>query len=198
MQLQEWYNKNEILKLYPISPSTYKKRIKDIDPSYSKFINSKTGSPTRLIHHTIIDDLFRKRRKLSTKEFNQTIKWVRNHHWNFIGNIVPVSSTVEDLKNKMRFLFLELKSLQVEKNKLIVYYGIEKNPNDKYYHSHFLIDCTKDILELSEIENKLKIICEQNTSKDSRIHIEKYDTNYGKDGAIYSSKEIRYFYEVLG
>ena len=113
MQLQEWYNKNEILKLYPISPSTYKKRIKDIDPSYSKFINSKTGSPTRLIHHTIIDDLFRKRRKLSTKEFNQTIKWVRNHHWNFIGNIVPVSSTVEDLKNKMRFLFLEIKSLQV-------------------------------------------------------------------------------------
>jgi hypothetical protein len=198
MQIHEWYNKNEILKLYPISTSTYKNRIKDINPIYTKFIKSRTGSPTRLIHYSIIDDLFRRRRKLSKKEFNQTIKWVRNHHWNFIGNIVPVSSTIEDLKNKMRFLFLELKTLQVEKNKLIVYYGIEKNPNDKYYHLHFLIDCEKDMLELSEIDNKLKIICEQNTSKVSRIHIEKYDTNYGKDGAIYSSKEIRYFYEVLG
>jgi hypothetical protein len=163
-----------------------------------KFITSKSGSPTRLIHHSILDELFRKRRRLSSKEYNQTIKWVRNHHWNFIGNIVPVSSTIEDLKNKMRFLFEELKSLQMEKNQIILFYTIEMNPNDNCYHAHFLIDCAKDMLVLGDIEDKLAIICEPNTKNESRIHIEEYDLKFGKDGAIYSSKEERYFYEILG
>lgn len=198
MLTNEWYTKNEILKLYPISPSTYKQRIKSIDPTHTKFITSKTGSPTRLIHHSILDELFRKRRRLSSKEFKQTIKWVRNHHWNFIGNIVPVSSTIEDLKNKMRVLFEELKSLQMEKNQIILFYTIEMNPNDNCYHAHFLIDCAKDMLVLGDIKDKLAIICEPNTKNESRIHLEEYELKFGKDGAIYSSKEERYFYEILG
>ena len=131
MQTKKWNTKKEILETYPISSATYKKRIKDIDPTKTKFIPSKTGSPTRLIHHSILDELFRKRRRLSTKEYKQTIKWVRNHYWTFIGNIVPVSSSIDDLKNKMRFLFDELKTLQMEKNQITLYYAIEKNPNGK-------------------------------------------------------------------
>jgi len=198
MQLKEWNNKKEILKIYPISSSTYKKRIKNIDPTKTKFTTSKTGSPTRLIHYSTLDELFRKRRRLSIKEYELTIKWVRNHYWNFIGNIVPVSSSIEDLKYKMRFLFDELKSLQMNKNQITLYYAIEKNPNDKYYHSHFLIDCARDVLNVEDIEDKLAIICEPNTINESRIHIEEYDLKFEKDGAIYSSKEDRYFYEVLG
>ena len=198
MQTKEWKTKKEILKIYPISSSTYKKRIKNIESSKTKFTTSKTGSPTRLIHHSILDDLFRKRRRLSSKEFKQTIKWVRNHHWDFIGNVVPVSSTIEDLKNKMRFLFEELKSLQMEKNQIILFYTIEMNPNDNCYHAHFLIDCAKDMLVLGDIKDKIAIICEPNTKNESRIHLEEYDMKFGKDGAIYSSKEERYFYEILG
>jgi len=198
MQTKEWNTKKEILETYPISSATYKKRIKNIDPTKTKFIPSKVGSPTRLIHHSILDELFRKRRRLSSKEFKQTIKWVRNHHWNFIGNIVPVSSSIEDLKNKMRFLFEELKTLQMEKNQITLYYATEKNPNDKYYHAHFLIDCATDMLVIEDINNKLAIICEPNTKNESRINLEEYDLKYDKDGAIYSSKEERYFYEVLG
>ena len=198
MQTKEWNTKKEILETYPISLATYKKRIKNIESSKTKFTTSKTGSPTRLIHNSILDELFRKRRRLSSKEFEQTIKWVRNHHWNFIGNIVPVSSTIEDLKNKMRFLFDELKSLQMEKNQIILFYAIEMNPNDKYYHAHFLIDSAKDMLVLGDIEDKLAIICEPNTKNESRIRLEEYDMKFGKDGAIYSSKEERYFYEILG
>jgi hypothetical protein len=198
MQTKEWNTKKEILATYPISSATYKKRIKNIDQSKTKFIPSKVGSPTRLIHHSILDELFRKRRRLSSKEFDLTIKWVRNHYWNFIGNIVPVSSSIEDLKNKMRFLFDELKTLQMEKNQITLYFAIEKNSNDKYYHAHFLIDCARDMLNLGDIEDKLAIICEPNTINESRIHIEEYDMKYDKDGAIYSSKEERYFYEILG
>jgi hypothetical protein len=54
------------------------------------------------------------------------------------------------------------------------------------------------MLNLGDIEDKLAIICEPNTINESRIHIEEYDMKYDKDGAIYSSKEERYFYEILG
>ena len=195
---KQWYNKKEILEIYPLSIATYKKRIKNIDPTHTKFITSKSGSPTRLIHHSVLDDLFRKRRRLSKKEYEQTIKWVRNHYWNYFGDIVPGSSNVDDLINKMRFIFNELKNLQMEKNQLILFYAIEKNPEDKYYHAHFLIDCAKDMLVAEDIEDKLELICDPNSYKEGRIYIKEYDLTYEKGGAIYNSKEQRFFYEVLG
>ena len=198
MQTKEWKTKKEILKIYPISSSTYKKRIKNIDSSKTKFTTSKTGSPTRLIHHSILDELFRKRRRLSAKEFEQTIKWVRNHHWNYFGDVVPGSSNVDDLINKMRFIFNELKNLQMEKNQLILFYAIEKNTEDKYYHAHFLIDCAKDMLVAEDIEDKLELICDPNSYNEGRIYIKEYDLTYEKGGAIYNSKEKRFFYEILG
>jgi hypothetical protein len=198
MQYKEWNTKKDILKTYPISIATYKKRIKDIDPSKTKFITSKSGSPTRYIHHSVLDELFRKRRRLSSKEFEQTIKWVRNHYWNYFGDIVPGSSNVDDLIKKMRYLFDELKKLQMEKNQLILFYAIEKNTEDKYYHAHFLVDCARDMLVAEDIEDKLELICDPNSYNEGRIYLKEYDLSYDKAGAIYNSKEVRYFYEVLG
>lgn len=198
MQIKEWNTKKDILETYPISSATYKKRIKDIDPTKTKFIPSKSGSPTRLIHHSILDELFRKRRRLSSKEFDLTIRWVRNHYWNYFGDVVPGSSTVEDLIHKMRYFYNELKKLQMEKNQLTLFYAIEKNTEDKYYHAHFLIDCSKDMLVAEDIKDKLELICDPNTNKEGRIYIKEYDLKFDKGGAIYNSKEKRYFYEVLG
>ena len=198
MLINEWYAKNEILKLYPISSSTYKKRIKSIDPTKTKFTTSKSGSPTRYIHHSVLDELFRKRRRLSPKEFDLTIRWVRNHYWNYFGDIVPGSSNVDDLIKKMRHLFDELKKLQVKKNQLTLFYAIEKNTKDKYYHAHFLIDCAKDMLVAEDIEDKLELICDPNSYNEGRIYLKEYDLKFDKGGAIYNSKEKRYFYEVLG
>ena len=195
---KQWYNKKEILELYPLSIATYKKRIKNIDPTKTKFITSKSGSPTRYIHHSVLDDLFRKRRRLSKKEYEQTIKWVRNHYWNYFGDIVPGSSNVHDLIKKMRHLFDELKKLQMEKNQLILFYALEKNTEDKYYHAHFLIDCTRDMLVADDIEDKIELICDPNSYNEGRIYLKEYDLTYERGGAIYNSKETRYFYEVLG
>ncbi|MFN8579341.1 MAG: hypothetical protein U0354_21145 [Candidatus Sericytochromatia bacterium] len=197
MPIKQWYSKKDILEIYPISIATYKNRIRSIDPTLTKFIKSASGSPTRLIHHSILDELFRKRRGLSKKEYKQTIKWVWNHHWNYIGNIVPENSTIDDIKHKMNFLFKELQSLSSKKNDLTLFYSVEKNSKDNYYHSHFLIDCKKTILNLKDIINKLEIICEPNTGKETRIHIKNYDLDYDKSGAIYSSKEKEYFFEIL-
>ena len=198
MQTKEWNTKKEILETYPISSATYKKRIKNIDQSKTKFITSKSGSPTRLIHHSILDELFRKRRRLSSKEFDLTIRWVRNHYWNYFGDVVPGSSNVEDIINNMRYFYNKLKELQMEKNQLTLFYAIEKNTEDKYYHAHFLIDCARDMLVAEDIEDKLELICDPNTNKEKRIYIKEYDLRYEKGGAIYNSKEKRYFYEVLG
>jgi hypothetical protein len=123
---------------------------------------------------------------------------VRNYQWNYIGNIVPVTSSVEDLKNKMRFLFEALKTLQIEDNHLTLFYSVEKNPNDNYYHTHFLINCEKDMIDQIEIIKKLELICEPNTNKYSRIYLEPYDNFFGKSGTFYSSKQPFYFYELLG
>lgn len=49
----------------------------------------------------------------------------------FIGNIISISSSIEDIKNKMMLLFDELKTLQMKKNQITHYYAIEKKPNDK-------------------------------------------------------------------
>lgn len=195
---KEWYSKKEILEFYPLSNATYKNRIKDIDPSLTKFIKSTSGSPTRLIHHSIVDELFRKRRRLSQKESKQTIKWVRNHYWNYFGDIVPGSSNIDDLKHKMRFLFEKLKKLQTEKSQLTLFYSIEKNTRDNYYHVHFLIDCARDMLVIEDIENQLELICDPNSYKESRIYLKEYDLKFGKGGAIYNSKKKSRFYELLG
>jgi hypothetical protein len=53
MQTKEWNAKKEILIIYPISLATHKKRIKNINSSKTKYTASKTGSATRLIHHSI-------------------------------------------------------------------------------------------------------------------------------------------------
>jgi hypothetical protein len=198
MHYKEWYNKKEIIEIYPLSIATYKKRIKNIDPSKTKFIKSKVGSPTRLIHHSVLDELFRKRRRLSKKEYDQTIKWVRNHNWNYFGDVVPGSSLIEELINKMRYFFEKLKKLQIVKNQMTLFYSIEKNTNDKYYHVHFLIDYGGDMPLIKDIIYILEMICEPNTMKEGRIYIKQYDLKYDKRGAIYNSKETRYFYEVLG
>ena len=197
-QPKQWYTKKEILELYPISNSTYKSRIKNIDSSKTKFVPSVVGSPKRLIHVSELDNLFRQRRRLSIRDYKQTIKWVRNHSWNYIGNIVPVSSTIEDLKHKMKFLFEELKKQQIENNQLTLFYAIEKNPNDNYYHAHFLINCERDMIDQTDIEGILEIICEPNSKEYSRIYLETYDSHYGKGGAFYSSKQTYIFYELLG
>ncbi len=97
----------------------------------------------------------------------------------------------------MRFLFEELKQ-QMEEHRLTLFYTVEKNPNDNYYHAHFLINCERDMIDQTDIEGKLEIICEPNTKEYSRTYLETYDTNYGKGGAFYSTKQTFFFYEVLG
>ena len=145
-----------------------------------------------------MDELFRNRRRLSKyEEDSKTIKWVNNHYWNYKGNIVPVKSSVNDIKHKMNYLFKRLKSYPRNKNDLTMFYSIEKNPNNNYYHAHFLIDCAKDMIRIEDIKEVLELVSEPNTAKETRIYLKKYDLFFEKRGAVYATKEKNYGYELL-
>ena len=67
----------------------------------------------------------------------------------------------------------------------------------KYYHAYFLVDCARDMLVAEDIEDKLEFICDPNSYNEGRIYIKQYDLKFDKGGAIYNSKEQRFFYELL-
>lgn len=196
----EWYNKQEILNIYPISISTYKRRIKNIPPTKTKIVKTDTGTPLRLIHESILDELFRERRRLSSKEKDsrsKTIKYVNNHLWKYKGNIVPVNGTIKNIKGVMRFFFELLQQHQNNKGHLTLFYSIEKNPKDKYYHAHYLIDCRGDIIDKKVVMDTLELLCDNNTPRETRIYLRDYDLYYEKRGAIYATKEENYGCELL-
>ena len=195
---KEWYNKEDILNLFPIKETTYKLRIKNIPTDKTRFVKSKKGKESREIHYSIIDELFNKRRKLSSKEKTKlyhTIKWVNNHKWDYFCNIKPVKATIEENVAKMKLLF---EKLSIIKKGITFFYSIEINKKDNYYHSHFLIDCREDMVSEEDIATILEYLVEPNTKRETKNYVVPYDIKFGKRGAIYSSKEEQYFYEVLG
>jgi hypothetical protein len=194
---QEWYNKEDILNLFPIKVTTYKLRIKNIPTDKTRFVKSVKGKETREIHYSVLDELFNKRRKLSSIEktkLGHTIKWVNNHNWNYFCNIKPEKATIEENVEKMKLLF---EKLSIIKKDITFFYSIEKNSTNDYYHSHFLIGCREDIVSDEEIAIILEYLVEPNTKREKKNYIVPYDIKFGKKGAIYSTKTKIYAFDVL-
>ena len=206
-EIKEWYNKNEILELYPMGNTTYKKRIKKLStPPYkdctrilSKSLeNSNLKSVKyREIHKSILNDLFGNVRVPNLKNINKIIKWVNNNTWDWFCDIIPSKTYPSELIGKMNFVFSELKKLNRE-CKVTLFYSIEKNTEDEYYHSHFLIKNELCRLSKNEIMEILELVAEKNTSKETRIFLEPYNyNNFGKRGSNYTLKDFLYGYEIL-
>lgn len=194
---KEWYNKSDILNLFPIKETTYKLRIKKIPPDKTRFVKSIKGKETREIHYSILDELFNKRRKLSSIEktkLGHTIKWVNNNNWNYFCNIKPEKATIEENVEKMKLLF---EKLSIIKKDITFFYSIEKNTKNNYYHSHFLIDCREDMVSEEEIAIILEYLVEPNTKRETKNYVVPYDIKFGKKGAIYSTKTKIYAFDVL-
>jgi hypothetical protein len=196
-QNKEWYTKEDILEIYPIKHTTYKLRIKDIPSNKTRMVKSPRGKPTREIHNSVLDQFFQKRRKLSTtemKKLKHTIKWVNNHTWDYFCNIKPVYSSIKDNISYMNYLYEKLSLIKTD---ITLFYSVEKNFINNYYHSHFLIDCATDMLSIKDIEDILEIIIDSNRIGDTKTYVKKYDKMFGKRGAEYSSKKKGYHYEIL-
>lgn len=194
---KEWFNKQDILNLYPIQETTYKLRIKNIPADKTRFVKSIKGKETREIHYSILDELFNKRRKLSNTEkrkLGYITKWVNNHKWDYFGNIKPEKATIDENVAKMKLLFNKLSNLNKD---IIFFYSIEMNTINNYYHSHFLIDCKKHLVTEKEIAIILEYLVEPNTKREKKNYVVPYDITFGKKGAVYSTKTKKFAFDVL-
>jgi hypothetical protein len=189
-ELKRWYSKKDIQNEYPLSEREIRRRLsKSIIPDNKiKEEKSNRGLPTKLYHHSILDDIFRKRRALAKKESDNTIKWVENHYWKYIGNIVPKDGDVEVNKTTINSIFNTLKLLIPKKSHLKMFYSLELNPEDNNYHTHYLIDCDMSKIRRKDILNILEIYVDKNIQKERRIDLKKYDNSFGKRGNKYTTK----------
>ena len=198
-EIKLWYSKKDIEDEYPLSEREIRRRLsKSVIPKDKlKLEKSSRGLPKKLYHYSILDNIFRRRRCLSEKEKDYTIKWVNNHYWKYTGNIVPKESSIDINIKIIHLIYEDLKQLTSKNTILKVFYSIEPNPEDNYYHSHFLIDCNMSKISRKDILNILEKYVDTNTSKVRRIDLKKYNHSlYNKQGSKYTTK-IKGVYELL-
>jgi hypothetical protein len=180
-----WYNKKDVLEIFPITERTYFRRLKKITPEIRiKNFKNRKGKPTTLIHYQDLNKIFKRKRKPSNlKDPNIFRKYIGTKQWDFIGNIVPEKTTKNELIEKMNFLHSQLKLID---NEISMFYSLEKNTKDNYFHSHFLI---KTELDKNSINSELTNICNVDLKTGKRIDLSEYDFNrFQFRGSFYSNK----------
>lgn len=181
----KWYDKKNVLQIFPITERTYFRKLKERSPEIrtKKFKNQK-GKDTTLIYYQDLIKCFELQRK--PKDFfnpDKLKKYITSYDWDFIGNVVPGKSSVYELIAKMNFIYDNLKRLDKSS---MVFFSIEKNTKDDFYHSHFLI---KSSLEKKGIYELLSLICEDELPGEKRIDLKSYDfETYQFRGSFYSNK----------
>ena len=203
-----WFNKKEILNHYPIGTTTYKRRIKKLrELKYSNYtrlvikdINESNLKKTieRQIHFSVLNELFGNVRTPKLTDTNQLIKWINLNKWDWFCNIIPSKTYPFELKYKMNYFFNELKKNKNILSRPVIFYTIEKNSEDEYYHSHFLIKTGESKIDKTLIESLLNTICEPNTTLETRIFVRPYNYKLFQDrGSKYSSKDTSVDYNLL-
>jgi hypothetical protein len=181
----KWYNKKDILTIFPITERTYFRRIKNL-PDYirTQIKKNKKGKPSLYIHYQDLNKVFELKR--NPKDISNTLfkrKFIGTKKWDFIGNIVPKGAKSKDIQYKMKFLFEELK---LQDKSVELFYSCEANKNDKNVHSHFLI---KSVLKKNQIQEILELICDANDKEETRIYLKGYDfDSYHYSGSFYTFK----------
>jgi hypothetical protein len=199
-----WYNINELNSLFGLSKTIIKKRLKKyshllIENKTFNSIKSKKGKQTNYYHSSILNDVFGTRNKpqlLSNTEIRR--KYIGTSKWDLIGTITPERSTILDLQYKMRFFKDQVRLKYGKRYGIKLFYSIEPNPIDKYYHSHFLISSKIKIEDLTIINNLLEVIAGEKVKDKTPVKLEKYDfEKYGFTGSFYSFKHKSVFDEYL-
>lgn len=207
MLKKEWYNKKDILTIFPIGISTYKKRISKLKNNkyhnLTKLVKKRIQNSNlkftteRLIHYSVVNELFGNVRAPSKNNTEKIQKWINNVKWDWFCNIVPSKTLPVELRGKMKYFFSQLK----KEFKFInpqLFYSIEKNSNDDYYHCHFLLKTNGDLSNMKDIERLLKFVCENNSKFETRIFIKPYNHDvFQNRGIMYSSKDFSIDYDLL-
>ena len=185
----KWYSKKDVLNVLSISERTYFRKLKEIGNDVRiKIVKSKRGKDSKLIYFKDLNEVFcLKRNPTKTKKELLTLKDISTPVWSYIGNIVPEKSYTKDLEYKMKYIHKLLKNHDSDS---MLYYSVEPNTKDSYFHSHFLI---KSNIVRNDLYEILTLVCEENTKRMKRIYIDEYDYNlYNNRGLSYSSKKINF------
>jgi hypothetical protein len=202
---KEWYNIQEICSLFKLGDTACKKRLK-LNKSLLKegetlkLIKSRRGKNTHLYHYSIFNDIFGVRKK--PKDFKERVaraNYIGTTKWDYIGFITPQRSSLTDLKHKVKYLYDELILRYGKKSGIKLFYSFEPNPNDKYYHTHFLIYSKIKMEDSSHLKYLLEIIGGDKNKYETPYILWEYDyLNYGFTGSFYSFKEKSVFDGLLG
>jgi hypothetical protein len=199
-----WYNINELNSLLGLSKTIIKKRFKEnsnlliLNKTFNS-IKSKKGKKMNLYHLSILNNVFGNRNKplcISITEIRR--KYIGTSKWDYIGTILPERSSVIDIQYKMRFFNNQLRIKYGNKIGVRLFYSIEPNPNDKYFHCHFLLSSKTKMNELIFIKEQLTIIGGDKTKDRTPFDLKEYDfKTYGFSGSFYSFKHKSVFDELL-
>jgi hypothetical protein len=201
---QLWYNINELTSLFGLSKTIIKKRLNKsqlllVEDKTFRTIKSKKGKPTNYYHISILNELLGTRNKprhIKIKLARRT--YIGTSTWDYIGTILPERSTINDLKNKMRFLFERLETILGKRKGIKLFYSIEPNTEDKYFHCHFLIYSKTKSIDISLLKNELETIAGDKTKNRTPYLIKTYDyMNFGFSGSFYSFKDKSVFDVLL-
>jgi len=201
---KEWYNIKEIGSLFQIKNTICKKRLELnkfllIEGETLKLLKSKRGKKTHLYHYSILNDIFGVRNKpKDIKEKRVRVNYIGTTKWDYIGFITPQRSTLTDLKYKMKYLHDNLILTYGKKSGIKLFYSLEPNPNDKYYHCHFLVYSKIKLEELSHLKYLLDIIGGGKKKDETPYIVRQYDyLNFGYTGSFYSFKDMSVFDKLL-
>jgi hypothetical protein len=202
---KEWYNIKEIASLFQITNTICKKRLGLnkpllIEGQTLKLLKSRRGKKTHLYHFSILNDIFGIRNKpKDIKKRSVRVNFIGTSKWDYIGFITPQRSTLMDLKHKVRYMYNQLILKYGKKSGIKLFYSLEPNPNDKYYHCHFLIYSKIKMEEISHLKYFLEIIAGDKNKYETPYILREYDYfNYGYTGSFYSFKEKSVFDALLG
>lgn len=201
----EWYDIVKICSLYDLSNTICKQRLrknKSIikEGETLKSFKSRRGKRTHLYHYSILNQIFGLRKKPNHLIIrNVRMNYIGTSKWDYIGFITPPRSSVTDLKYKMKYMLDQLVFMFGKKSGIKLFFSIEPNPNDKYYHCHFLIYSKIKMKEISHLKSLLEIIAGDKNKYETPYIIREYDYfNYGYTGSFYSFKEKSVYDALLG
>lgn len=201
---KEWYKIKEIGSLFQITNTICKKRLRLnksllIEGETLNSLKSKRGKRTHLYHYSILNDIFGIRNKpKDINERRERVNFIGTSKWDYIGFITPKRSTIMDLKNKLRYLYGQLILKCGKRSGIKLFYSIEPNPKDKYYHCHFLFYSKVKMVDPSLLEYLLEIISGVKTKGETPYILRRYDyPKFGYTGSFYSFKEKSVFDELL-
>jgi hypothetical protein len=187
-----WYNKEDVLQIFPITERTYFRKLKGLSPKIkTKCFKNKKGKNTTLVHYQDVGKVFERKRIPKNLDNPEVLRnYVVTKHWDFIGNLVPSKTNKKEVIEKMRFFQSLVKS---KDNDIVLFFNLEKNKKDNFYHCHFLI---KSKLPKQEIYEFLHLVCDDKIDYQRNIDLNTYDfETYQFRGSMYSDKFGKYNYK---